>query len=450
MRQPRAKSFLRTLLAVHNRAHSPLPSLRLWLQSTILLAVVAGYSTLYAFSSALMDDERVNRHRQLVAMLQRELRSGTVDLPLPGGFGIQAQWVEGADVQIPSLVEDSDGSAWMLSRTAVAEGLGSGRQNSVLEVRHNVTASLRRQQRDQLLLIAAAGLSVLLTSVLLRLVIWRGLLLPLVALRSELDVLRASTLAKALIDPAQQPQELRPIVDAANSLQTRLAAAWAQERSFVDGAAHELRTPVTVISSHAQRLQAIGDPRMRDGITSIVQESERMGRLISSLLDLARDQASRLQLRLETVDPEALLLASFERLQPLAPHRLRLAAASHDDLGRLRLDPDRLHQCLAALVENALRYSNDGVELAVVQRGDAIAFHVLDRGPGIAADERDKVLERFARGRAAVGTRGSGIGLAVVTVLMAAMGGRLEINDRTSGGADLALCFKVLAHQPWP
>ena len=49
-----------------------------------------------------------------------------------------------------------------------------------------------------------------------------------------------------MIDPTQQPQELRPIVDAANSLQTRLAAAWAQERSFVDGAAHELRTPVTV------------------------------------------------------------------------------------------------------------------------------------------------------------------------------------------------------------
>ena len=96
-------------------------------------------------------------------------------------------------------------------------------------------------------------------------------------------------------------------------------------------------------------------------------------------------------------------MASFERLQPLAPHRLRLAAASHDDLGRLRLDPDRLHQCLAALVENALRYSNDGVELAVVQRGDAVAFHVLDRGPGIAADERAQLddLPRVAARREA-------------------------------------------------
>lgn len=431
-------------------SHSPLPSLRLWLQSTILLAVVAGYSTLYAFSSVLMDDERVHRHRQLVTMLHRELLTGTVTLPLPTGLGLQAQWLNSADPKPPTLVVDDDGTTWMESVDTVSLNGETSITEGTLEVRHNITPSLRRQRRDELLLIAAAGTSVMVTSFLLRLVIWRGLLQPLVALRTELDVLCASTLAKALIDPAQQPQELRPIVDAANSLQTRLASAWSQERSFVDGAAHELRTPVTVISSHAQRLQAIGDPRFRDAITSIVQESERMGRLISSLLDLARDQASRLQLRLEHVDPEALLLASFERLQPLAPHRLRIAAASNDDLGRLRLDPERLHQCMAALVENALHYSSGLVDLAVVQRGDAITFHVLDRGPGIAADERDKVLERFARGRAAVGTRGSGIGLAMVTVLMTAMGGTLAIRDREGGGADLGLRFKVSACPPGP
>ena len=257
-------------------------------------------------------------------------------------------------------------------------------------------------------------------------------------------------MAKDLIDPNDQPQELLPIVDAANGLQGRLARAWAQERSFVDGAAHELRTPVTVISSHAQRLQALGDARSRDAVACIVQESERMGRLITSLLDLARDQASRLQLSQQRVNPEALLLASFERLQPLAPQRLRLADASAEAIGSLWLDPDRLHQCLAALVENALRYSSDSVELAVDQSGDVITFHVIDRGPGIAPDERDKVLERFARGRAAIGTRGSGIGLAVVSVLLGAMGGTLTIDDRDGGGADLGLRFTASDRRPGP
>ena len=70
--------------------------------------------------------------------------------------------------------------------------------------------------------------------------------------------------------------------------------------------------------------------------------------------------------------------------------------------------------------------------------------------PGIAPDEREQVLERFARGRAAVGTRGSGIGLAVVSVLMRAMGGTLKISDRAGGGADLALDFTVSARPPWP
>lgn len=429
------------------RAHSPLPSLRLWLQSTTLLAVVAGYSTLYAFSSVLMDDERASRHLRLVEILQRELASGVVALPLPSGFGVQARWLPDQEAQQPLLMEDADGSTWMLS---ITPALDRDLSRASLEVRHNITASLRRQRRDQLLLVAAAGASVLITSVLLRLVIWRGLLQPLAALSAELDVLRASTLAKDLIDPKDQPQELLPIVEAANGLQGRLARSWAQERSFVDGAAHELRTPVTVISSHAQRLQALGDARSREAVACIVQESERMGRLITSLLDLARDQASRLKLRQQRVDPEALLLASFERLQPLAPQRLRLADASAEAIGSLWLDPDRLHQCLAALVENALRYSSDSVELSVDQSGDAIAFHVLDRGPGIAPDERDKVLERFARGRAAIGTRGSGIGLAVVSVLMGAMGGTLTIHDRDGGGADLELRFTASDRRPGP
>ena len=98
---------------MRSRGHTPLPSLRLWLQSTILLAVVAGYSTLYAFSSVLMNDERANRHR-LVSMLQRELRLGTIALPLPSGFA-EAQWLNGADVQPPTLVVNGDGTTWMVS-----------------------------------------------------------------------------------------------------------------------------------------------------------------------------------------------------------------------------------------------------------------------------------------------------------------------------------------------
>ena len=80
----------------------------------------------------------------------------------------------------------------MESITEVSVSDGDGVANPWLEVRHDISASVRRQHRDELLLIAAAGTSVLVTSLLLRLVIWRGLLQPLVALRRELDVLRAS------------------------------------------------------------------------------------------------------------------------------------------------------------------------------------------------------------------------------------------------------------------
>ena len=81
---------------------------------------------------------------------------------------------------------------------------------------------------------------------------------------------------------------------------------------------------------------------------------------------------------------------------------------------------------------------------------EALTLHVRDQGPGIPQAERDQVLERFARGSSSIGTRGSGIGLATVTLLMDAMQGELMIADVANGGADMQLRFKPLARPPEP
>ena len=175
-----------------------------------------------------------------------------------------------------------------------------------------------------------------------------------------------------------------------------------------------------------------------------------MAALISVMLDFARGDSGRLRLAFKPLDPEALLLDAYERLQSLDPLRLRLAAASERSFGSIQADPERVQQCLAALVENALRYSEGEVELAVGVCDQQVALHVLDRGPGIAEAERGAVVERFARGSASIGTRGSGIGLATVTMLMHAMQGELLIADRSGGGADVQLCFRVLGLPPAP
>ncbi|MFM9104874.1 MAG: sensor histidine kinase, partial [Cyanobium sp.] len=93
------------------------------------------------------------------------------------------------------------------------------------------------------------------------------------------------------------------------------------------------------------------------------------------------------------------------------------------------------------LVENALKYSPEGspVQLSWEQRDSALVVHVADQGPGVPAPDRERVLERFARGRNTGDIPGSGIGLAVVDTLLQAMGGEVEIGDAPQGGADFRL-----------
>ena len=177
-----------------------------------------------------------------------------------------------------------------------------------------------------------------------------------------------------------------------------------------------------------------------------------MGELVRVLLDFARSDSGRLQLEMQWIDPEQVLVEAFERLQALAPERLQLAAASAEAMPLIYADAARLHQSLAVLIDNALKYSSAAVLLAAdldAANGDVV-MHVLDHGPGIPAAERSVVVQRFQRGRSAIGTRGSGIGLATVTLLMEAMTAELRIADRPGGGADLQLRFKASAPPPAP
>ena len=407
--------------------------------------MVAGYSLLVAVSRGFVEAERLDRHQQLVASLADGLRDGRVTLPLPPGLGVEAQWIQMRREDPPQTIRSADGRVWLISRTPLDV---PAQQASVLEVRQDITASVARSQRDLLLLIAVAGGSLLFTSLLLRLVIWRGLIQPLRGFTRELEQLEADSLDTHVLSPAEQPSEFRSIVEAFNQLQSRLAEAWQRERRFVDGVAHELRTPITLISGRSQRLlRKPHTPEQEQGLAQIAEEASRMAALISALLELARSDAGRLEIHRQSIDPEQVVLEAFERLQPLAPQRLQLAPARTDPLPVIQADAERLQQCLLVLVDNALAYSTGSVQLACSRDHSPqevrVTLHVLDQGPGIPLDERSTVLERFARGSTASGTRGSGIGLAVVDELSRAMGAELVIADRPGGGADLQLRFRV-------
>ena len=140
-------------------------------------------------------------------------------------------------------------------------------------------------------------------------------------------------------------------------------------------------------------------------------------------------------------------MQAFERLSVVAPQRLQLAVPAVLPLPQIFVDAERLQQCFAALVDNALRYSSGLVQLYASQEftesSAIVVLHVADSGSGIPANERPQVIQRFARGSTALGQRGSGIGLSMVHDLTMAMGAELTIADRDGGGADLQMRFKV-------
>jgi len=423
-----------------------LPSLRLWLLSTSVLSVIAGYSLLLGINGLIASRQRHANHQSLVtALVEQHQTPEGLDIPTLPLLEIEFSVQPTGSKQLPWIDQSNGQTTWMVSATPV-ENLNG--EEELLVVRQDVSASLAYERNLQLLLIAGAGVSTLLTAGLLRLVLWRGLVRPLDDLSEQLDALQADGLGEQLIDLNQQPLELQPIATAFNGLQQRLAAAWQRERRFVDGVAHELRTPITLISGRSQQLlRKPHPPEQQQPLAQIAAEASRMAALITALLELARSDAGRLQLDLQAWDPEQLLLEAFERVEPLAPSRMQLAASSPEACPLIQVDAERLQQCVLALVDNALTYSQEQVLLKVSCGSDSagcwVSLHVLDRGPGIPAEERPKVLERFVRGSHSVGHRGSGIGLSVVHELSKAMGAELVISDRAGGGADLQLRFRV-------
>jgi two-component system, OmpR family, sensor histidine kinase BaeS len=234
------------------------------------------------------------------------------------------------------------------------------------------------------------------------------------------------------VDLPDAPGELGTLAATFN----RMAAAVEREdelrRRLVADIAHELRTPLTILRGTTEALvDGVAEPDPAT-LASLHEEVLRLTGLIGDLETLAAADAAGLRLDLRPVD-----LAEVVRTT------LEVAAAATAD-AHLQVDTDleravvvgdtrRLQQIVTNLIVNAMRYTPAGGTVTVrTGVGEGHAFCVVaDTGPGLADDEADHVFERFWRGRAARGTTGSGVGLAVVAELVAAHGGTITVGNRT-------------------
>jgi two-component system sensor histidine kinase BaeS len=275
----------------------------------------------------------------------------------------------------------------------------------------------------------------------------RRLTRPLAAMERAAQAIAAGDLQARVEGMAGADDELAALGHAIDSMAAELERARGLERAFLMSVSHDLRTPLTSIRGYAEAVAegAVDDEESRLRAAAVIgAEARRLERLVGDLLDLARLDAREFSLRPRPVDVAEVVAAATEALRPAAGEAgLRLEAVTPGGPVPAEVDPERLAQVVANLVENALKYASSTVEVTVSPppgSRDAIAISVTDDGPGIDAADLPRVFERLYTSRRQPGRKvGTGLGLAIVRELVGAMGGTVEASRTQAGGTRLVV-----------
>ena len=211
---------------------------------------------------------------------------------------------------------------------------------------------------------------------------------------------------------------------------------------------HDLRTPLASILAAGTTLlgrASAADGGQQELLETIVEETERLNRLVTNLLSVTRLESGRVQLNRSPEALEDLIAGVLSRLSGRLAGRALEIAYPHE-LPLVNMDPVLVDQVLVNLLENALRYTPAGSPLAiqVLVAEDEVSVEIADRGPGIAEGERERVFEKFYRGaEAKQKDGGSGLGLTICRAVARAHGGRIEIRPRSGGGTSVEFALPV-------
>ncbi len=279
---------------------------------------------------------------------------------------------------------------------------------------------------------------------------------PLMQLKHEVESRDVSDLSD--LDPALVHKEVRPLVQAMNASTTRIAGLIASQRRFIADASHQLRTPLTVLKTQAELAQreleraAAASPELRNVVASMAATTDSTVHLANRLLMLARIEHNE--------NRELLPVPVRETVQQVA---LELALSAVNRGIDLSLEGDGeanvngqallLHELVSNLVDNALHYTPRGgsVVLRVLPRETQVVLEVEDSGPGIPAEDRERVFSPFYRAAATMQANpgGSGLGLAIVRDIAVLHRAELEL-DQGAGGRGLLVRVRFPRATPPP
>ena len=243
-------------------------------------------------------------------------------------------------------------------------------------------------------------------------------------------------------DEAEGPPEVRSLSKSFNDMSSRLEQLVARQRAFAGTASHQLRTPLTALRLRLESLASSveGTPQERD-VLAAVAETDRLRRMIEGLLLLSRAEDA-------AVAPEAVVLSTIVEdraayWEPLAAERSVVISWDAPPAVDVRAVPGGLEQIIDNLVDNALDVApaESTIRISALLVGANVEVHVIDEGPGLSEDDRDRAFDRFWRGEHAA-PGGSGLGLSIVRQLAEAAGGWAELRAAPQGGIDAVVGFR--------
>jgi signal transduction histidine kinase len=348
----------------------------------------------------------------------------------------------------------------MAARERLASGTGGGAARAVVTQQARHRSELRDQisgdTRDTALLVAA-GLIAGLTGALL---LFSGLIS---SMRRPLEQLVDAAGRLAAGDRSARVEvgglaETAALGSAFNEMAEELEIEAGRrdeldrlKDEFVLTASHELRSPLTSVQGFAELLMLDKEsltPRQRETVEIILDNCRHLVRLLNDLLDLARSDAGRLAIRPQPTEVAPLVedVVRTMRAQTEAAGQT-LSEHLQPGLPPIDVEPDRIRQILVNLLTNAHEYSAEGASIGVMARADGaeVEISVSDNGPGIPADQLERIFERFTRGDAGLTQRvgGTGLGLAISKSLVELHGGSISAESRVGHGSTFRVRLPV-------
>lgn len=240
--------------------------------------------------------------------------------------------------------------------------------------------------------------------------------------------------------PVQGKDEIAELTTTVNEMLDRLQAAFDSQKEFLKDASHELRTPITVIQGHLEMLKY--HPEKEATIALVMDELERMSRLVNDLLLLAKAERSDF-LRLKPEELDWLTEEIYLKARGLADRDWRLESKG---LSPIMVDRQRLTQAMMNLVQNAIRHTKPGsaITLGSSVKGDYAYLWVRDTGEGIAPDDQKRIFERFVRATGDLHSEGYGLGLSIVAAITQSHGGRVEIVSQVGQGSTFTIVLPLV------